>query len=95
MNLNRHKPKKGLTNAVGARVEDVGLGVPLWSPVGGGNSLFIGEPTFSGDPERATIKAHPHLPIHPRPYRASIGPYSFCLPLISPSHSHLGGTHAK
>ncbi len=34
----------------------------------GGYGLFIGEPTFSGDPRRATLKAHPST-LHPaRPY---------------------------
>jgi hypothetical protein len=29
---------------------------------------FIDESTFPGDPRRATIKAHPSQPHHPRPY---------------------------
>lgn len=42
------------------RVDDVGLGGPLWSPVGRGYGPFIDEPISSDNPRRATIKAsHP------------------------------------
>jgi hypothetical protein len=36
MGLNRHQPKKNLSISVGARVDDVRLGGPLWSRMGGG-----------------------------------------------------------
>jgi heptosyltransferase III len=44
--------------SVGARVDDVGLGGPLWSPVGGGHNPFIDQPTTLGDPGWVAIKAH-------------------------------------
>jgi hypothetical protein len=47
----------------------VGLGGPLWSPVGWGRSPSIGEPTFSGDPQRATIKVHRPSSQPPSPLR--------------------------
>src|SRR5204863_3980124 len=39
--------------------DDMGLGGPLWSPVGGECGPFIDKSTSSGDPQWATIKAHP------------------------------------
>jgi len=56
---NTHQSKKSLSKSVGARVDDVRLGGPLWSPVDGGYALFVDEPTSSGDSRWATIKAHP------------------------------------
>src|SRR6266705_5607308 len=65
-----HQPKKkSLSISVGARVDDVGLGGPLWSPVDGGYGPFIDEPTSSGDPRRATIKAHHPSSQPPSPLR--------------------------
>src|SRR5438874_186096 len=49
---------KSSSTSVGARVDDAGLGGPLWSPVGGGYDPFIDEPMSSGSPRRAIIKAH-------------------------------------
>ena len=54
---NRLQPEENLSTSVGARVDDVGLGGPLWSPVSAEYSPFIDEPTTSGDPLRATIQA--------------------------------------
>jgi heptosyltransferase-3 len=51
-------PDKSLSTSVGARVDDVGLGGPLWSPVGGGYSRFINKSVTSDDPNWATINAH-------------------------------------
>ena len=53
---NRLQPEENLSISVGARVDDVGLGGPLWSPGGAEYSAFIDEPTTSGDPLRATIQ---------------------------------------
>lgn len=47
----------GLTT-VGARVDDVRLGGPLWPPVGGEYGPFIDLPVTSGSPWLASIKAH-------------------------------------
>ncbi len=52
-------PDKSPSTSVGASVDDVGLGGPLWLPVGRGYLPFIDdEPTTSGDPRWATINAH-------------------------------------
>ncbi|MGZ3623970.1 MAG: glycosyltransferase family 9 protein [Ktedonobacteraceae bacterium] len=53
----RCQPEENLSISVGARVDDVRLGGPLWSPVGGEYSSFIDEPTTSGDPLQTTIQA--------------------------------------
>ena len=55
---NRRQPKESPSTSVGASVDDVGLGGPFWSPVGGGYAPFIDEPTTSGDPRRAIVKTH-------------------------------------
>ena len=44
--------------SVGARVDDVGLGGPLWSPVGDGYSPFINKSVTSDNSNWATINAH-------------------------------------
>jgi heptosyltransferase III len=49
---------KSLSTTIGARVDDVRLGEPLWSPVGGGYGSFIDDEPTSDDQGRATIKAH-------------------------------------
>ena len=49
-------PDTSSSTSVGARVDDVGLGGPLWSPVDGGYGPFIHQPTTSGDLQQATIK---------------------------------------
>jgi heptosyltransferase III len=58
--ITRNSPQleKRPSTSVGARVDDVGLGEPLWSPVGGRYGQFIDEPTSSGDPQQATVKAY-------------------------------------
>src|SRR5713226_6458958 len=53
--------------SVGARVDDVGKGGPLWSPGGGGVIAFPLH-VSTGNRTRATIKALPAAPHHPRPY---------------------------
>ncbi|MGZ3612116.1 MAG: hypothetical protein ACXVBU_18855 [Ktedonobacteraceae bacterium] len=55
---NRHQRKKSSSTSVGARVDDVGLGGPLWSPGGAGNGQCMNKPMPSGEPRQATIKAH-------------------------------------
>ena len=50
-------PDISSSKSVGARVEDVGLGGPLWSPVGMGYGPFINQPTTSSDPRRVPIEA--------------------------------------
>ena len=59
---------KSSSTSVGARVDDAGLGGPLWSPVGGGYDPFIDEPMSSGSPRRATIKAHHPTALAPTEY---------------------------
>jgi len=54
---NRLQPEEPLSISVGARVDDVGLGGPLWSPVGAEYSPFIDKPTTSGDSLQTTIHA--------------------------------------
>ena len=53
--------------SVGARVADEGLGGPLGSPVGGDGIVFHQDGS-QGNRTRATIKALPSTPHHPRPY---------------------------
>ena len=53
--------------SVGARVADEGLGGPLGSPVGGDGIVFHQDGS-QGNRTRATIKALPTAPHHPRPY---------------------------
>ena len=45
----------------------MGLGGPLRSPVGGDGIVFLQE-VSQGNRTRATIKALPAAPHHPRPY---------------------------
>jgi len=61
------KVKQEAKQSVGARVVDGGLGGPLRSPVGGEAIVFLPE-VSQGNRTRATIKAHPAAPHHPRPY---------------------------
>jgi hypothetical protein len=51
-------PEESLSKSVGARVDDVRLGEPLWSPVAGGYGPFMNQPMTSGDPHWVTINAH-------------------------------------
>ena len=55
---NRRQPKESPSTSVGARVDDVGLGGPLWSPGGGEYDPFIDEPMTSGDPRQAIVKTN-------------------------------------
>jgi heptosyltransferase III len=54
---NRLQPEENLSISVGARVDDMGLDEPLWSPVGAEYSPFIDEPTTLGDPLQTTLHA--------------------------------------
>jgi heptosyltransferase-3 len=49
---------ENLSTSVVARVVDVGLGGPLWSPVGGAYGPFIDVLAFSGDSQQATIQSN-------------------------------------
>src|SRR5947209_18738897 len=53
---------------VGARAADVGLGGPLWSPVGGEAIVFL-QDVSQGNRTRATIKALPSALHPPSPLR--------------------------
>jgi heptosyltransferase III len=54
----RPQLEKHTSTSVGARVDDVGLGGPLWSPVSGESRPLIHQLTTSSDPLQATLKAH-------------------------------------
>src|SRR2546423_11861539 len=54
--------------AVGARVVDVGLGGPSWSP-GGGDGIVFHQDGSQGNGTRATIKALPTALHPPSPLR--------------------------
>src|SRR5216683_7877629 len=66
----------GNTHLVGARVDDVGKGGPLWSPGAGGVSAFPLH-VSKGNRTRATIKALPTALHLPRPYGKGISPYGW------------------
>ena len=61
------KVKQEAKQSVGARVVDGGLGGPSWSPVGGEVIVFL-QAGSQGTRTRATMKAHPTAPHHPRSY---------------------------
>ena len=66
--------RKSLLPSVGARVDDVGLGGPLWSPVGGACYPFISLTAINRatlPSPQATIKALPTQPNPTRPYGSS------------------------
>ena len=64
------KAEQETGRSVGARVVDVGLGGPSWSPAGWGVIVFL-QAVSQGNRTRATIKAHPTALHPPSPLRST------------------------
>src|SRR5207247_1519316 len=83
----RHQPKPNpvfLSTSVGARADDVGLGGPSWSPVGGAGPLLCHRQASVA--RRTTAGDHKGPPVHPSPpspLRTLMGFYGRLLSIIA------------